>query len=767
MTSRFWTDPRRKFRNADFRARILAWSTLVALFAGLFAIGEPLDLLASVARTSVRAHDSSGSVVVVAQDNRSARELGAGPLPRRYDAQAIDMLFARGARRVMFNEVLSNSSTFRDDDVLAEAIKRYPGRVTLAARFDVDASTARRDPLLPVPVLRANASLASVNLWRNWVGFTSGVPFNSEIDGKLYPSFAARLAGVGGASTSMFKPDYSIAVRSIPTVSYVDVIRGAEASRIVAGKDVIIGPAVQSLRDRHHVPTQSEVSGAYIHAIAAETLLKGIPVNLGWSPGFAMSFLAALVHLFGRRRALRSSAFGLGCLALLLVPIFLDGYLIYVDISAGLILLLTSAFLAWRARNARTNALTGLPNLNALRQDAGSHRQSLIALKIRNYAEVTASFLQESERLFVKEIVRRIDMGARPKAIYHGDDSLLWFAKAGTGNSLTDHLEGLHALFSVPIRVGERAIDLQIGFGIDTDRERPITSRIGSVLVCAEESAASSAKWKLYDPQRLQDADWRLSLLGRLDVAIESGEMWVAYQPKLELATNRIVGAEALVRWTHPDRGEIGPVDFVLAAEQSDRIDRLTFFVLDTAIETAVELNRSHPGFGIAVNLSVRMLTVRGLVDRIAKLLKERGLPPELLTLEITESGELNRVGASMSALHGLRAIGVNVSIDDYGMGFSTLDYLKMMPANEIKLDRQFVTSIDSDGSARIMVGSTIEMAHSLGCKVVAEGVETSQVLKTLSALDCDVAQGYLIAKPMRLSGLRSLLRNEHEQRAA
>lgn len=767
MTSVSRTSLRQRFRNADFRVRILAWSTLVASAGGLIAIGEPLDLIANIARTAVRAHSSSSSVVVVAQDNRSARELGAWPLSRRYDAQAIDMLFARGARRVMFNQTFSTPSSLPDDDVLAQAIKRHPGRVTLAARFEIDGSTGRRDPLLPIPVLRVDAALASTNIWRNWFGYTSHVPLNTEIDGQLYPSFAARLARVGGTSTSLFRPDYSVAVGSIPTVSYVDVIRGTEASRIVAGKDVIIGPTAQLLGDRHHIPTQGEVPGVYIHAIAAETLAKGMPVNLGWVPGFAVSFLAALAHLFGQRRGSRNSALALGYSVLFFVPVVLDGSLIHVDIAAGLILLSTAAILSWRAKNARTNTLSGLPNLNALRQDAGTCQQPLIALKIRNYAEVTASFVKESERALVGEVVRRIDAGARPQSIYQGEDSLFWFSEAGTGDTLTDHLEGLHALFSAPVRVGERAIDLQIGFGIDTDLDRPIASRLGSVLVCAEEAAASSAKWKLYDPQRLQDADWRLSLLGRLDVAIESGEMWVAYQPKLELATNRIVGAEALVRWTHPDRGEIGPVDFVLAAEQSDRIDRLTFFVLDTAIDTAVELNRSHPGIGMAVNLSVRMLTMRGLVDRIAKLLKERGLPPELLTLEITESGELSRVGVSMSALHGLRAIGVNVSIDDYGMGFSTLDYLKMMPANEIKLDKQFITSIDTDGSARIMVGSTIEMAHSLGCKVVAEGVETPQVLKTLSALNCDVAQGYFIAKPMRLSALKTMIRNGTKLRAA
>lgn len=765
MTSPFRAFSSFAFRNTGSRLRILVWSTLIALVAGVF-IGEPIEDMMRYARTAARAHPSTGSIVVIGQDNRSLDALGAWPWPRRHDAQVIDALFARGARRVMFDRIYAYPSTPADDHAFAAALKRYPGRVTLGARFDVDGSTGKRVPLLPLKPFRDNAQLASLNVWYNWMGVTSGVPYNSDIGGKLTPSFAMRLAGGGGASTDTFRPDSSIATRSVPTVSFIDALRGAPASDIVFGRDVLIGTTAYSLGDIHHLATQGPVPGVYIHAIAAETLLRGNPGNIGLMPGLAVALAAVAAHLLCRTRRIAYVPIAAGYAILFFAPLALDARSIDCEIIYGLILLSVAVYKSRHATSTRTNAVSGLPNLKALKQDVGFHHNTIVALKIKNYSEITASFAQDMERTVVNEIARRLGVGERHHAIYHVEDSLLWFSSSPR-DELTDHIEGLHALFSAPLRILDRAIDLSVGFGIDTGVDRLITSRVGSVLVCAEEAAAAGCKWKLYDPRRLKDADWRLSLLGQLDAAIENGEVWVAYQPKLDLATNRLIGAEALVRWSHPERGNIDPVNFVLAAEQSNRIDRLTFFVLDAAVKAAADLNSSGADFGIAVNLSVRMLMDATLPDRVQRVLRDHRLPAERLTLEITESGELDAGDGPMLILHALRAIGVNVSIDDYGTGFSTLDYVKMIPANEIKIDKHFVDSIDTDEKDQIMVRSTIELAHSLGRKVVAEGVETRQVLRKLTALGCDVVQGYLIARPMRLAALEGVLRRDRQRNAA
>ena len=273
-------------------------------------------------------------------------------------------------------------------------------------------------------------------------------------------------------------------------------------------------------------------------------------------------------------------------------------------------------------------------------------------------------------------------------------------------------------------------------------------------------------RWKYHDPERLKDADWRLSLLSQLDDAIDNGQVWVAYQPQLDLRNHRIRGAEALARWTHPEKGPISPNEFIAAAEQNDRIEKLTLFVLDKAVEAAARINREHGPFDMAVNLSARMLGDKSLPSRVRAILDKHGLDPARLTLELTETAALAN-GVDTSPLFGLRDLGVRISIDDYGTGLSTLDYLKKVPASEIKIDQSFVKVMREHRSDLVMVQSTIALAHSLGRTVVAEGVESREILDMLIAMKCEVAQGFIIGRPSSLNDLSKRLTGERKKRAA
>ena len=333
--------------------------------------------------------------------------------------------------------------------------------------------------------------------------------------------------------------------------------------------------------------------------------------------------------------------------------------------------------------------------------------------------------------------------------------------------SFGNHLEALSALFRTPARVGGLSLDVSISFGVEVGSSRSLPSRLASALVAADEAAHDGLKWKFYDPESFADASWRLSMLSQLDAAIDKGEVWVAYQPKLDLASRRIIGAEALARWTHPEKGPIAATEFVAAAEQSNRIAKLTDFVLDKAVAAAAELNRRGPGFDIAVNLSARLLTDKGFTLRLSALLARHKLDPKHLTLELTETATLAGSGEGIEMLARLRDLGVRIAIDDYGTGLSTLDYLKRIPANEIKIDQSFVKGIVENRSDRLMVQSTIGLAHSLGRMVVAEGAEHREVIDVLVELNCDIAQGFAIGRPMSLESLSRRLASERKRNAA
>jgi EAL domain-containing protein (putative c-di-GMP-specific phosphodiesterase class I) len=310
-------------------------------------------------------------------------------------------------------------------------------------------------------------------------------------------------------------------------------------------------------------------------------------------------------------------------------------------------------------------------------------------------------------------------------------------------------------------------IDLSVSFGVEIGSSRSLANRLGSAMLAAEQAAHDGLKWKYHDPDTLQDASWKLSMLSQLDEAVDRGEIWIAYQPKVDLKTRKIVGAEALARWTHPEKGPIAATEFIAAAEQHDRIGKLTAFVLDRAVAAAAVLNRGGRSFDMSVNLSGRLLSDRALVGRVAILLERHGLDPKHLTLELTETAALAGSGEALDMLVQLRELGVNISIDDYGTGLSTLDYLKKIPAGEIKIDQSFVTGMVENRSERLMVASTIALAHSLGRHVVAEGVETREALELLAEMECDIAQGFITGRPMSLENLRRRLVSDQRSKVA
>ncbi len=285
--------------------------------------------------------------------------------------------------------------------------------------------------------------------------------------------------------------------------------------------------------------------------------------------------------------------------------------------------------------------------------------------------------------------------------------------------------------------------------------------------------ARGGACCEVHDPAQGGDVVDDLRLLGELRTGIPAGELRLHHQPRVLLATGALDGVEVLVRWQHATRGLLPPAAFVDAAERSGLIVALGAWVLDTAVaqaarwweEAAVEAAASGLPVEVlvtAVNLSTRQLADPRVVDQVAATLDRHGLPPRYLTLEITETALLQDADAALRTLTGLKALGVGLSVDDFGTGYSSLTYLKRFPVDELKIDRSFVTGLGTDGEDAAIVAGCIQLAHGLGIRAVAEGVETEAQRSALVDLGCDMAQGYLFARPLPADELDVWRRAHH-----
>ena len=749
--------------------KLLLWTAVAGIVFGLIGAGEIVEGPLRTIRNSFHWHDASGDIVLVKIDNQALRKIGRWPWPRRYHAQLADRLTAAGAKRIFFDITFVGATDAEDDVALAKALKRS-GRAILPTRTLSGPNGWTRQETTPLPDLAdAAQGLGTISWHYNFQQAVTDIPYAAEANGKVVPSFSALLSGREGQPDATFVPDYSLDPKSIPSVSAASILDNTVDRKLIEGKDVVIGATSEEIPDQFFVPGTGRMGGAYVHIIGAETLKGSRPLNLGWVPLFLLAIGAGATALTRRDGRLQVAILGTTAIACLFGPALPESYHIYLDATTALfVMIVISTALGWRRYRVRglVNPVSNLPNLSALRANRDGKKQALIAARILNYEEIVATLPPNSERQLIDQIVSRLGVGMSNRTLYQGDGGIFaWFedSRAPFGN----HLDALYSLFRNPARVAGLSMDLSVAFGVEVGSSRSLPNRLASALVAAEEAAHDGLKWKFHDPESLQEASWKLSILSELDSAIDRGEVWVAYQPKLDIATQRIIGAEALARWTHPEKGPIAASEFVAAAEAHDRIGKLTDFVLEKSIAAAAGLNKQGRDFEIAVNLSARLLSDKGFTLRVAALLARHGLDPAHLTLELTETAALADSGESLEMITRLRELGVRISIDDYGTGLSTLEYLKKIPASEIKIDQSFVKAMVDNRSDRLMVQSTIGLAHSLGRKVVAEGVEQREILDLLVEMECDIAQGFAIGRPMSLESLARRLSADRKRSAA
>ena len=769
MSWPFSREPAKKKRQT--RLRIFVWAFLISGIVGLISLTEPLEDIFRGGRNYIRARPADKSVVVVAIDDRSVRELGSINYSRSNDVKLVETLLAGGARRIYYDKAFADPLDQAGDAAFASTLAKHRDQIFLGAMFLRNRNSEAEEIVLPAASFSQVASIRSLSGKSTPFSLSAELFYSSTINGKVVPTISADAASVTSPPDRLFRPDWSIEVRSIPTISYIDVIKGRPLQFDVAGKDVMIGNTTLASPDWLSVAGQDWFPGVYIHAVGAQTLREGNPTTIGWWPAFLMSVGFTGLFLWTRSRR-RAAAVTVAAVATgLAVPFVLDAFLITADFLPAYLLFGISIVRATTQRDvleaSRRNAGTLMPNLSALREEPLAEQRPVVALRIRNYAAIGASFAEPVEDDLVTEIARRVSIPGEPTTCYQAEDVLYWLAPPLTEGELTGHLEGMARIIESHFVIRERKVDVQMAFGVDMDLSRPVANRIGRALLAAD-NAASNQKLVMFNTSGSEeDSAWELSLMSELDEAIDAGDIWIAYQPQFNLRSDRISGAEALVRWQHPTRGAISPEAFILPAEAHNRISKLTFHILEEATRAARKLVASNPGFRLSVNVSANLLQQEHLPFKITQVLARTGFPNSNLTLEVTESAPFKEHDLVRRNLAGIAALGIDLSIDDYGTGNATLEYLRSVPCQEIKIDRRFVAGLVENSSDMMLVESTIVLAHGLGRRVIAEGIEDPETLSLLRAIGCDIVQGYYLAKPMRLDALEALLETDPQIQAA
>lgn len=419
------------------------------------------------------------------------------------------------------------------------------------------------------------------------------------------------------------------------------------------------------------------------------------------------------------------------------------------------------------------DSLTSLPNRTLLldRIEQGihtarreSHKFSLMILDLDDFKDVNDTLGHHAGDSLLIEVGARISRSLRDVdtvARIGGDEFSILLPNTDEEQAIVISQKILSSFReNIPIDDVDVSISASIGIAIYPKDGDDVHTLLRHADIAMYVAKRNKLGFDVYNKENDGHSVSRLSMTRDFRDALENKKLYLNFQPIFNMENNKIVAVEALSRWEHPQHGLVSPEEFILLAEQTGLINSLTYWVLDEAIGQASTWHKMGYQICISINLSVFSFKDPEFIGELRLALRKYSFPNESLKLEITESAMMENPLYAIEMLTDIQAMGIKLSIDDFGTGFSSMTYLKQLPVNELKIDKSFIIGLDSDKSNDAIVRSTIDLAHNLGLKVVAEGIETETVNKLLNQYKCDMAQGYLLSRPISSEQLEKLLKS-------
>lgn len=735
---------------------------------GAVAIGATvsLDRMLTDLRFGLTQRPVSGQVLFVDIDSRSLSEIGVWPWPRQVYAEILDALVAADVADVAFDIDFSSRSTEAGDAAFAAALAAAGGFARLAAFEQVGGVDGKLALNLPIEAFAKYADPVAVNVIAGPDGRVDQVA--TETQG--IPALAVALSGrtADGPTISI---DFGIDITKVDRISAADVVSGAFDPARVAGRQVVVGASAIELRDIFAVPRFGMVPGPLLQIAAVETLMANRSLTrLGWWPAGVLAGLVALGWAwFGSRlrvptilavavaMAAVSQVIAVGLQAATAITMTTSPLLLVLPILVGL----DSAarlYEEFRRRRAAEQKLawlalhdpaTGLASRRGfIDGPAGALDGAVVVLGLQRLDTVRGALGHAVADEAMKQIAMRLDtLELGPLGVV--DKDVLAIALPDRMDPATADViaDRIRAALQPAIEVAGHTIHVDAQLAACCAPSADTTTRLRRAeLALMLEAGGRTGAINRYAPELERDLDRRRSLDAALRRALDARELQVVFQPQARIGNGEITGAEALLRWHSPEFGAVSPAEFVPLAEETGLIVAIGQYVMLEACRMAAGWQW---GGRIAVNVSPVQFRMTDVEELVSDALIASGLDPSRLDIEITESTLVEADTRVPETLAALRRLGVGIAIDDFGTGYSSLNYLTRLSFDKLKIDQSFVARMLDSVADEAVVRSVIRLAAELGKSTVAEGVETEEQFRRLAGMGCEVAQGWLIGRPM------------------
>lgn len=746
-------------KSAEGRIRHAFWAGVWAAALALSTLLSPFDQFNWLLMARTAHLDASGEIGYIGA--REDLSTPTQPERRRDLAIMLDRLREAGVDRVYVDVAFEASSEAAIDQRLNAALRAWNGRAFLV-RSAVSGIDGQLQLSRSASTIGAGVPMIISHRWRNYLGYVWYMPLAVEIEGQRLQTLSASIAG-GELTDGEFRINYGFDIETIPSYRFRDLARALDqnisqrdVAGELAGKTVVIGVTNRGNADAVNIPGQIDMPGSLVDIYAAETLKAGFTRS---PDGLLLTVLAlVLLCLLSQLQQPRWRYAGYAALCLLLPMLLyalaLNGFITSGAGGAALLLIYAGmrAREAWKRNLRLVDDETGLPTFAALEAEktVADTVPAIIVAKIHRFEEVRRTLPRQLHSEYVLRIIARLKAATQDSTIYLGQGhQIAWTMDEKEPALLKEHLEGLRALFASPLMVGNTQVDVGITFGVDITPSPNVARRVASAVAAAERTNETFEPIAIADSTSDEDLIWNISLQARIDAALANGEIFLVYQPKVDVKSGELVGVEALVRWLDPVKGHIPPDHFIRQCENAGRMGHLTRHVLVEGCRAGVAFGEHGMRVPMAINISATLLHERAIVRMVREVLVETGFDPRLLSLEITETYRISNLVRAAEILDELKGLGLAISMDDFGVGAASLEALLRLPFSELKIDRLFIAEITRNPKALGIVRHVLGLGDELRITVVAEGVEDAQTLNLLRESGCRVAQGFGIARPI------------------
>jgi len=549
---------------------------------------------------------------------------------------------------------------------------------------------------------------------------------------------------------------------------------------------------------------------AYAHSVfATPGLFRATVVFRAWGPGIAVFVLATLLVALGLEfkpsKKLRAMRIGSALLCAILltlaasvsaeadpatVPAWAEAVLVGALGALALTMLEALHSAGTRDDEPTRRTVSAAPTVDSLTQlptrvyfedrlaaaatkaDANANRLALLFIDLDGFKPVNDTYGHSIGDIVLEQVGQRLKAMSRGKDVVArvgGDEFLLLLSNVTTQEGIAHVADRLIQGLSQPYQAEGREVMISCSVGIaiypDGCSHAKLIARADAAMYASKRSGGS--KFCFYSSAMDADAEAQFELLRDLRKAVAAKEFELFYQPKIDSKSGKVTAVEALLRWKHPTRGLLLPSTFIPIAERFGLIGAIGNWVIEDACRQSRQWREKGVRMRVAINLSAHQMRQDDIVERITDALQSHKIHPSLLTCEITESAAMEDTKTTQTTFRRLGELGTHLSIDDFGTGYSSLSYLRKLPAEELKIDRSFIQDLEHSADARAVVDAVIKLAHALGLKVVAEGVENQRQQQVLVQMGCDELQGFLFAKPMSARALMLWAVNDRSEGAS